>query len=166
MKNLLTLVLVLCCSAFMYGQGSISGTILDTDNNEALIGASVVIKGTSIGTVTDIDGKFTLSNVETGDHTLIISYIGYEEMMKDVTVGSGNMDMGTVTIGQSSFGLDEINVVANVAIDRKTPVAVSTISGSEVELKIGNNEFTDILKSTLLFMQLDLVEDMVMDELT
>ena len=148
MKNLFTLVLVLMCSAFMYGQGSISGTILDTDNNESLIGASVVIKGTTIGTVTDVDGKFTLSNIEEGAHTLIISYIGYEEMMKEVTVGSGNLDIGSVSVGQSAFGLDEINVVANVAIDRKTPVAVSTISGSEIELKIGNNEFTDILKST------------------
>ncbi len=148
MKNLLTLVLVLMGTAFMYGQGSISGTIFDTDNNEALIGASVVIKGTSIGTVTDVDGKFKLSNVEQGDYSLIISYIGYEDMIKNVSVGSGNFDLGSVLLGQSSFGLDEINVIANVAIDRKTPVAVSTISGSEIELKIGNNEFTDILKST------------------
>lgn len=75
-KSLLTLMNILwfttCCIA-----QSITGTIQDKQNNEPLIGATVAIKGTSIGTVTDIDGKFNLVINQQPPFTLAISYIGY-----------------------------------------------------------------------------------------
>ena len=52
---------------------TVKGTVLDA-NNEPIIGASVLMKGTTNGTITDIDGNFILSNVNPG--TLVISYIG------------------------------------------------------------------------------------------
>ena len=54
---------------------TVKGTVLDA-NNEPIIGASVLMKGTTNGTITDIDGNFTLSNVNPG--TLVVSYIGYK----------------------------------------------------------------------------------------
>ena len=56
---------------------NITGRIIDGDTGEALIGVSILVKGASMGTVTDVDGKFSLS-VATGD-VLEISYIGYKK---------------------------------------------------------------------------------------
>ena len=129
--------------------GAVTGTVLDGDNREALIGATVVLKNTTKGATTDIDGKFTLSGLETGSQTIVISYVGYQNKEMFVKVIDGQtVDVGDVTIIAGAVGLKEVEVIASVAIDRKTPVAVSTIKGSEIEAKIGNQEFPEILKST------------------
>ena len=77
-KLLLTLFLSLT-SAVLFGQQSISGKIIDEESGEALIGATVIVKGTSNGAITDLDGSFTVS-VPSSDATLVISYIGYESI--------------------------------------------------------------------------------------
>ena len=58
------------------------------------------------------------------------------------------MDLGSVSLEASEFGLEEVQIFASVAVDRKTPVAVSTIKAAEIELKLGTQEFPEILKST------------------
>ena len=69
--------------------GRIVGTITENGSGETLIGASILIEGTSNGTATDLDGNFTLNGVRVGDHVLIISYIGYEPKRVPVTVVAG-----------------------------------------------------------------------------
>lgn len=63
---------------------TITGTIAD-DKGESIIGANVMVKGTTNGSITDIDGRFTLNNVPEGA-VLVISYIGYKE--QTIKVGS------------------------------------------------------------------------------
>ncbi|MFT7606899.1 MAG: hypothetical protein ACI8VT_004502, partial [Saprospiraceae bacterium] len=72
-----TLVLMLVLFAVGYGlaQRTISGSIMD-DEGEVLIGASILVKGTGSGTVTDIDGKYTI-DVPEGSTLLVVSYTGY-----------------------------------------------------------------------------------------
>ena len=129
--------------------GTVVGTVLDGDNLEALIGATVVLKGTTKGATTNVNGGFTLSGLDAGSQTIVISFVGYQnrEMLVKVIDGQ-TVDIGNVTISLGAVGLKEVEVIASVAIDRKTPVAVSTIKGSEIEAKVGNQEFPEILKST------------------
>src|SRR5699024_10891105 len=61
---------------FGYGQASISGTVSDSESGHTLPGVTVVVKGTTIGTVTDIEGTYTLS-VPTDNNTLVFSSVGY-----------------------------------------------------------------------------------------
>ena len=86
MRNRISLILacLFMSIGWAVAQNTISGTVVDGENNEPIIGASVFIKGTKVGTVTDIDGHFTL-NASTATPTLEISYIG----MKKVTVKGG-----------------------------------------------------------------------------
>jgi TonB-dependent receptor len=60
-----------------FGQSLLRGTVIDSVTNEALIGANVFLKGTAIGGVTDREGKFRISGIPEGTHTLTVSYIGY-----------------------------------------------------------------------------------------
>ncbi|WP_282038844.1 TonB-dependent receptor [Saccharicrinis aurantiacus] len=128
-------------------QTTVTGTITDIKTGEELIGASVVVKGTVNGTVSSFDGTFTLE-VENGDHTLVFSYIGYDAIEKNVSLNGTPVDMGIVTLGSNDVGLDEVKVVANFAVDRKTPVAVSTIQPKMIEEKLGSQEFPQVLKAT------------------
>jgi outer membrane receptor protein involved in Fe transport len=146
MKKLLTILVFTALTAVTFGQ--VTGFAIDQESGEGLIGATVVLKGTNLGTTTDYDGSFTIDGASDGDYTLVISFTGYETMESEITVTGGKADAGRNVIGFTSVGLDQINVVASVAIDRKTPVAVSTIKGAEIEAKVGNQEFTEILRST------------------
>ena len=142
-KCLLVLVVFLC-TTLAFSQSTLTGKILGSDFNEPLPGANIVEKGTSNGTTTDFDGNFTLkTNASTGE--LEISFVGYNS--KTISF-SGDQDLGTITLTSSEVGLQEIQIIASVAVDRKTPVAVSTIRAADIELKLGTQEFPEVLKST------------------
>ncbi|WKN32170.1 TonB-dependent receptor [Porifericola rhodea] len=129
--------------------GAVKGVILDENTQEVLIGANVMLEGTTTGTVSDIEGNFMLSGIPSGAQTLTITYLGYETISLPVNIKANQTtNVGSVTLGEGAVGLEEIEVIASVAIDRKTPVAVSTIKGREIEQKIGNQEFPEILRST------------------
>ena len=147
MKNLLATLLMVFLSVSLWAQGTITGTVLEDGTEESLIGATVLLEGTNYGTTTDLDGKFTITGVEAGDYKLIISYTGYGEIRMDVNP-SVNGNIGTVSMATSSIGLQEVNVIASIAVDRRTPIAVTTISGAEVAAKVGNQEYPEILRST------------------
>ena len=146
MKKFLQTFMFLMIASVAVAQVSISGTLVDETTGEGLIGASVTVEGTSTGASTDIDGNFRL-NVEPGSYTLNFNYTGYSEMSQEVNA-SANTDLGAISMEFSAVGLSEVEIIADIAIDRKTPVAVSTISGADVEALSGNNEYTEILRKT------------------
>lgn len=128
-------VMLLTCiftlQAMAQQAGTITGTVLD-NTGESVIGASVLIKGTSIGTITDLDGKFNLTDVPTNG-TIIISYIGY--VTQEILVkGQRNF---TVKLLEDSKTLDEV-VVVGYGVQRK-----SDLTGAVASVKA-----TEALKST------------------
>lgn len=146
MKNLKSLLttLLLLTTVVVFAQTNLEGKVVD-ELNQPLPGATVVIQGSKIGTSTDFDGNFNFdSSISSG--TLVISFMGYES--KTIAFnGSGNV--GTISLTPSAQTLDEIVITqTSFAIDRKTPVAVSTIRADVIENKLGTQEFPEILKST------------------
>jgi hypothetical protein len=142
-KNLLFVALFFVASTVL-GQTKITGTIVD-ETNQPLPGASVLEKGTTNGVSTDFDGKFTL-NAKSNSGTLVVSFIGYK--VKEIIFSSAKPNIGNIKLAVDEGALEEIQIIASVAIDRKTPVAKSNISKKEILLKLGNQEFPEILKST------------------
>jgi len=100
-------------------QGLQKGHVTDA-TGEAIIGANVMIKGTSIGTITDIDGNFTLNNVGKGK-TLVISFIGYQSLEVSA-IGDGKVM--NIVLKEDSEMLDEV-VVVGYGVQKK-----ETLSGS------------------------------------
>ena len=148
MRRLLALALFLT-TATIFAQGTLTGTVMDSDMNAPLPGATVMVVGTNNGTTTDFDGKFSL-NVKEASGTLEISFIGFEKKSMPFTVANGaTKNLGSIVLAADASALDEIVVTSfSLAIDRKTPVAVSTIKAEKIETKLGNQEFPEILKST------------------
>jgi len=129
-----------------FSQGSITGTVLDGDSNTPLPGATVMVKGTTNGTSTDFDGNFTINtNAESG--TLVVSYIGFNsKQIAFTSTGS----IGSIILEPNAEELEGVVVVGvqDIAKDRKTPVAVSTIKAEEIQLKLGSQEFPELLNTT------------------
>lgn len=129
MKKILSLTVILM--AFVIGasaQAKLTGTIVDADSNEALIGATIVEKGTSNGTITDVDGTFSLTT-KSESGIVEISFIGYLTQEIEFT-GSTTLN---VSMKQDVTGLEEV-VVVGYGIRKKSDVTGSVSSVKEDEL--------------------------------
>lgn len=129
MKKKLTLLsilfLVLTVQISYAQQKTISGTVFESEG--PLPGANVLVKGTSNGTQTDFDGKFTLSDVSSTD-IIIISYVGY----KTLEVSVGNQTAITATL-EADNTLDEIVIVGFGSRTKELSTsAVSTVTGKDI----------------------------------
>ena len=71
-----TLALILLCSSWIFAQtGSVKGKILDQDSGDPLIGANIVIDGTTMGAATDVEGGYLINNVPVGDHAVSYTHL-------------------------------------------------------------------------------------------
>ena len=131
LKRLLLSTLLIFASTIMYAQTEITGTVVD-ETGEGAIGATVMEKGTSNGTVTDFDGNFTLKVNEGA--TLVITYIGFEPVEVAATPGL------KVQLQENASELGEL-VVTGYTTQRKADLtgAVSTVSVSEMAKQNENN---------------------------
>jgi len=143
----LLVCVVMLFTTIAFTQSKVNGTVMDSDLNAPLPGANVIEKGTTNGTTTDFDGNFSLTT-QSNSGSIIISYVGYGS----VTLAfNGDTNLGQVNLTQDNT-LSEVIVVSSGVIDiakeRETPVAVSTISPREITLKVGNQEFPEIMNKT------------------
>jgi len=146
-KMYATLALMLV-TTLAFSQGIVKGIAWDGDMKEAMVGANAVVKGTTNGVTSNYDGSFQLS-VPAGSSTIEISFIGYTTVDKQITVKDGEtVDLGRIVLKSDAVGLQEIQLVADVAVARKTPVAVSTVSALQIQENLGSQEFPEVMKTT------------------
>ena len=72
-------LLLLSLTSSLFAQGNLSGIVTDNEGNP-LAGANVYLSGTELGSATDENGKYTIVNANTGNYTLVVSYLGYSEL--------------------------------------------------------------------------------------
>ncbi len=104
------IVLFMTCLFAMIGlataQTRVQGVVLSQEDNEPIVGASILVKGTTIGTVTDMDGRFTLTGIPSSARTLVVSYVGMKT--QEVAIRSNVR----VTLSTDAEVLDDVIVVA------------------------------------------------------
>ncbi len=145
MKSLLSLALAVGVGLFSaaYGQNcTLSGVVKDGLTGDPLIGAYVV-SGDDI-TATDIDGRYTLG-LPVGETVISFSYIGYEAQEKQIDLKGAT---ATLNATLSSLILSEAVVAADVAIDRKTPVAFTNVLPAQIQEELAGRDLPLILNST------------------
>lgn len=150
MKKLLLLVLILGSFA-AFSQGTISGTVMDSDLEGPLSGANVVETGGTSGAITDFDGNFSLQ-VNSNSGTVMVSYLGFTNQEVSYTLQGGTTDLGSISLVPDANTLEEVVIIGTGVIDlaggRSTPVAVTTIMAEEIQRKAtGNVEITEALKN-------------------
>ncbi len=144
MKKLLILFVSVMATVAMFAQSvAVSGTVIDADSKEPLIGVSILEVGTTNGMITDLDGNFQI-NVTAGT-ALQLSYVGYET--QEIKVGKMH-NLGVIELQPEAVGLEDVTIVGQIAVQRKTPIAVSQVTALEIEERLGGGEFVEVLKNT------------------
>ncbi|MFL1894600.1 TonB-dependent receptor [Aquimarina sp. 2-A2] len=141
-------VMLMAVVTSTFAQGTVTGTVYDAESNAPLPGANILEMRTSNGAVTDFDGKFSIkTNNATG--TINISYVGFGSRNIAFDVTNGDQDLGVISLSLDN-SLEEVIItgVVDIAKDRETPVAVSTIKAAEIQEKLGSQELPEILNNT------------------
>lgn len=133
--------------------GTIAGKIIDKATGEALIGATVMVEGTDNGTVTDIEGNFTLE-LNPGKVVLICSYVSYQNEKVQAEVKSGEVTNLSLTLQEAVSALDEVVIVATVEkssalallTERKNSAQVSDGISADIIRKTPDRTTSDVLK--------------------
>jgi len=140
----LSMLLAFClCSFTMLAQTVVKGKV--TDGKEPVIGANVSIKGTTEGTVTDIDGKFELTTTQTAPFTLTISMVGMTTSELQV---DGNKDDVSVTMSEETSLLNDVVVAASRVEEKliESPVTIEKMNNRTIKAASANDYYDDLAK--------------------
>ena len=119
-KNLLFFVTLALTSIIFSQEGKISGLVMDGEYDEPMAFANVIVKGSTIGTTTDFDGKYSL-DLEPGEYTLTFSFVGYQTIeVSEVIIKSDEVEQLDVTLSTNT--LDEIVITTTVRKNTESAV--------------------------------------------
>ena len=152
-KHLLNFIFILFTS-FIYSQsGKVTGLIMDGEYDEPMAFANVIVKGSTIGTTTDFDGKYSL-DLEPGEYTLTFSFVGYQTIeVSEVLIKSDEVEQVDVTLSTNT--LDEIIITTTVRkntesavldIQKKSAVMLDGLSSQGIK-KAGASNIASAVKS-------------------
>ncbi len=145
--HFLLIAVMAVCSVSAFAQTTtVKGQLVDAETGEPLVGAAVMVEGTSQGSVTDVDGYFKQSVA--ANATLVFKYVGYKDLKQKVVRKGASVDLGVIKMQPDAVMLNDVVITSSVAVARKTPVAVSNVPMGFIEEKLGTQEFPEILKST------------------
>ncbi len=116
---------------------SLSGKVIDKKDQSELIGVTVLIKGTSNGTSTDANGKFTLRGIKPGEYNIEISYIGYKKIIQTgIKLKAGETrELGTFQMLEATANIDEVVVLGKKPlVDIEKGQSINTINQENIEL--------------------------------
>ncbi|MBO6879846.1 TonB-dependent receptor [Winogradskyella sp.] len=133
-KNKLSLLLVFTMVSFLVSaQSNISGTVQDSEGMP-LPGVNIILDGTTNGAVSDIDGNYTITNVENGTYTLTASYLGFTTFKKSVTIDGADVVVD-VTMAEDAESLDQVIVtgVTNPRSRIESSVSVTTMRPKTIQ---------------------------------
>jgi iron complex outermembrane receptor protein len=123
----------------MYGAepGVLKGRVVDKSDGEGVVGASVVIPGTTIGTSTDLNGNFVLRNVPPSAQKVSVSIVGYAPVTQVVNVGEGQTSTVNISLGQTTIMASEVIVGAALYKQDRldVPVTVNVVSKEKIKEK-------------------------------
>ncbi len=140
MKNIFAALLLF--PTILFAQtGIIEGRVFDEINNEPIIGANVIIKSTTIGATTDMDGTYKIENLTPALYNIEVSYLGYEIQTRfEVEVSNAKSVRLDFSMKQSSQTIDSVVIKAN-PFERKieSPISLTSIGINEIQRNPGGN---------------------------
>lgn len=127
--------------AFAQERGTITGLVVEEDSQRPLLGAQVTVVGTNRVTRTGDDGRFVLSDVPAGTHTVRTALIGFSQASQQVTVAAGQTATANFALAASAVALEGVIVTATGREERRREVgnSVGTIDVDAIELGAVNN---------------------------
>lgn len=114
--------------------GTVSGTVFDAETQNPLPGTNVVIQGTQQGATTDSQGEYEITGVEPGDYTVLASFVGYQDLSKEITVQSGQTSELDFQLPRSAMQMDEVVTIGYGQQERRDVTgSISSIEGGDLQ---------------------------------
>lgn len=123
--------------------GTLRGKVMDGDLGEELIGATILIPGTTTGAATDLDGNYSIYNIEPGTYTFVCQFISYDpQTITDVIIKADEVTVLNFTLSTVSMGLEEVVVTAKavqrsetamLTIQKKSANVVDGLSSQQIK---------------------------------
>ena len=136
--NQLFLTIIIFSSITTWGQGTLTGSILD-ENKKALTGAHIVLKETAAGTFADELGNYRLKNIDSGEYTVTVSFVGYETSSQRILITDGKTQELQVRLKPGDIQLGDLVLSASA----QQPI--NSLSPVDIQLRPVNNS-QDILR--------------------
>lgn len=122
----------------------VTGKVVDDLTKQPIVGAKVALGGT-YRTLTDPTGKYSFKDVSYGEYTIVVSMLSFDTIRERIKINSPNFKYDILLGGSQE--LEEVKVIGNLAQDRKTPVAVSTLGKKELDEELGSQDLPMVLNS-------------------
>lgn len=123
--------------------GSIKGVIIDSASNESLIGATILLDETLKGTISDLDGNYIISNVQTGTYNIVCSYVSYKTMIiRNIRIDENQEVIINFNISESLASIDEVKVTARKRRENEQYLLLERKKASIASESIGNQELS------------------------
>lgn len=141
MKLFITTILLFVTSFSIAQNGIIRGRIKNAINNEALPSVTVIVQGTTIGVLSDLDGKYSIEKLKPGFYNLEFKYIGFKsKMVYEVQVSNSKPAILDIDLEEESKNISEVVVRgATFYKPQESPVSLRTIGVSEIKRNPGGN---------------------------
>jgi outer membrane receptor for ferrienterochelin and colicin len=140
------LFFVFCCSAFAGTTGILEGRVRDKESGEAMVGVIVQIEGTKIGAVTDVDGRFIISNLEAGTYIVKFSQVGYQSVNENNVVVRPDLRTSLeVRLLQSAVQMGEVEVMAERPMIEKDVTSTTFSMGTSQIEKAPLQNLSDLI---------------------
>lgn len=144
MKTIFSILILMTSWVSMSQTSTVTGTVTDNVAKQPVVGAKIIFSE-SHKAYSDYDGNYVINNVPFGEYDVVITMLSFDTVRLKVNVNSENFDMPFILGGSQE--IEEVNVIGNLAQDRKTPVAVSTIGTREINEELGSQDLPMILNS-------------------
>ena len=142
---LLTCILLCSVSAIWAQNGSFTGTVSEKNSGEPLVGANVYFNGTTLGTVTDKNGRFVIKNVKSGTYEVIVSCIGYHRVKEEITLaGPETKSEFLLEVSTSSLGEVVVTGTGTPHHLKSAPVQTELIDKKLID-RIAATDFNDLM---------------------
>ena len=153
--NKMTLLGAMLMTAVSAQAFNVKGTIVDKTTKEPLIGATIQIEGTTTGAITDIDGRFELSNLKGNNCTLVIQYVSYQSQL--ITINAGQKEELVIALAPDTQTMEEVTVTARKNLEnertlqlerQRSSVAIENLGAKEMSVKGISNVEEGVKKIT------------------
>lgn len=144
MNRLATIFFLFCCMSITAVQaqstGSIEGQVFDVESSEALTGVNIVLRGTSFGAATNINGNYRIENIPGGNYTLVATYLGYETIEQQVEISAGQSLNLDLEMEATFLRSDEMVVTGSRRPEKllESPTTIERVSTEDLELSGGS----------------------------
>lgn len=144
MKSLLVILTIFSFSALWSQEATVSGKVIDNVTKQPVPGAKVQLAN-ELRAKSDFDGNYTIMGVPFGKYTMVVTMLSFDTAYYEINVDKADFTYDILLGGSQE--LEEVEVIGSIAIDRKTPVAVTTLGKKEINEELGSQDLPMVLNS-------------------